>query len=115
MALVLKDRVLETSTTSGTGTLTLGGAVSNFQSFSSAIGNGNTTYYTIVDEAANQWEVGVGTVGAGTLTRDTVYSSSNGGSLVNFAANTKQVFCDYPASKGVNLDANGKVSFAGTS
>jgi hypothetical protein len=114
MALVLKDRVLETSQTSGTGTISLAGAVNNFQSFSSAIGNGNTTYYAIVDDADSQWEVGIGTVGAGTLTRDTVYSSSNGGSLVNFNNSIKQVFCDYPASKGVYLDASGNVSSLGT-
>ena len=110
MALVLKDRVYETSTTSGTGTLTLAGAVDNFQTFSSAIGNGNTTYYTIADDSAKQWEVGIGTVGAGTLSRDTVYASSNGGSLVNFSANAKQVFCDYPASKSVYTDASGNIS-----
>ena len=113
MALILKDRVLETSQTSGTGTIALSGAVNGFQTFSSAIGNTNTTYYAIVDDADNQWEVGLGTVGAGTLTRDTVYSSSNGGSKVNFGTSIKNVFCDYPASKSVNLDANGKVLFGG--
>jgi hypothetical protein len=110
MALVLKDRVLETSQTSGTGTLTLTGAVPSFQSFSSAIGNGNTTYYTISDDADNQWEVGIGTVGAGTLTRDTVLSSSNGGARVNFGTSIKNVFCDYPASKAIIVDASGNVS-----
>jgi len=110
MALILKDRVLETSQTSGTGTLTLAGAVIDFQSFSSAIGNGNTTYYTISDDADNQWEVGIGTVGASTLTRDTVLSSSNSGSKVNFGASIKNVFCDYPASKSVYQDANGLVT-----
>jgi hypothetical protein len=110
MALVLKDRVLETSQTSGTGTLTLAGAVIDFQSFSSAIGNGNTTYYTIADDADNQWEVGIGTVGAGTLTRDTVLSSSNSGAKVNFGASIKNVFCDYPASKSVYQDENGLVT-----
>jgi len=114
MALVLKDRVLETSQTSGTGTISLAGAVNNFQSFSSAIGNGNTTYYAIVDDADSQWEVGLGTVGAGTLARTTVYASSNSGSLVNFNNSIKQVFCDYPASKGVYLDASGNVSSLGT-
>ena len=107
MALVLKDRVLETSQTSGTGTLTLAGPVNNFQSFSSAIGNGNTTYYAIVDDADNQWEVGIGTVSASALSRDTVYASSNGGAKVNFGASIKQVFCDYPASKVISLDSNG--------
>jgi hypothetical protein len=110
MALVLKDRVLETSQTSGTGTLTLAGAVIDFQSFSSAIGNGNTTYYTIADDADNQWEVGIGTVGASTLTRDTVLSSSNSGAKVNFGASIKNVFCDYPATKSVYLDASDVVT-----
>jgi hypothetical protein len=110
MALVLKDRVLETSQTSGTGTIALSGAVNGFQTFSSAIGNTNTTYYAIIDDADNQWEVGLGTVGAGTLTRDTVYSSSNGGSKVNFGTSIKNVFCDYPASKSVYEDESGNVT-----
>jgi hypothetical protein len=107
MALVLKDRVLETSNSSGTGTFTLDGAVAGFQTFSSAIGNTNTTYYAIVDDT--EWEVGLGTVGAGTLARTTVYASSTG-SKVNFSSGNKTVFCDYPASRSVNLDASGNVS-----
>ena len=110
MALILKDRVQETSTTTGTGTLTLAGAVTEFQSFSSAIGNGNTTYYTIYVAGGTDWEVGLGTVGAGTLSRDTVYASSNSGSLVNFPAGTKYVFCDYPAGKAIYTDASGNIS-----
>lgn len=105
MALVVKDRVKETTTTTGTGTVTLGGAASGFQSFS-VIGNGNTTYYTITDSAAGTWEVGIGTyTSAGTtLSRDTVLESSNAGSLVNFAAGTKDVFCTYPAERAVFTD-----------
>lgn len=99
MALVVKDRVRETSTTTGTGTLTLAGAVTGFQTFSSAIGNTNTTYYTIVN--GSEWEVGIGTVGAGTLARTTVVASSNAGSAVNFSAGTKDVFCSYPADKAI--------------
>jgi predicted heme/steroid binding protein len=99
MALVVKDRVRETSTTTGTGTLTLTGAVTGFQTFSSAIGNTNTTYYTIVN--GSEWEVGIGTVGAGTLARTTVVASSNSGSAVNFSAGTKDVFCSYPADKAI--------------
>ncbi len=78
MALVVKDRVRETTTTTGTGTVTLGGAVSGFQSFS-VIGNANTTYYTIVDAIAGSWEVGIGTYTSSgtTLSRDTVLESSN--------------------------------------
>jgi hypothetical protein len=105
MALVVKDRVQETSTTTGTGSLTLLGAVTGFQTFSSAIGNTNTTYYTIQNGA--EWEVGVGTVSAGALSRDTVLESSNSGSLVNFSAGTKFVFCTYPAERSVSTDAIG--------
>jgi hypothetical protein len=108
MALIVKDRVQETSTTTGTGTLTLAGAVSGFQTFSSAIGNTNTTYYAIVNDA--EWEVGLGTVSAGALSRDTVLESSNSGSLVNFSAGTKYVFCTYPAEKSVYKDETDKVT-----
>ena len=106
MALILKDRVQETSTTTGTGTLTLAGAVTQFQTFSSAVGNGNTTYYTIYNAGGTQWEVGLGTVGAGTLSRDTVLASSNSNALVSFTG-TLYVFGDYPAGKAVYLDAIG--------
>lgn len=102
MALVLKDRVREQSTTTGTGTLTLTGAITGFQSFSSAIGNGNTTYYTISDNT--NWESGIGTVSAGALARTTVLESSNAGSLVNFPAGTKDVFASYPAAKAISRD-----------
>ena len=108
MALIVKDRVQQTSTTTGTGTLTLSGTVSGFQTFSSAIGNTNTTYYAIVNDA--EWEVGIGTVSAGALSRDTVLESSNGGSLVNFTAGTKYVFCTYPAEKSVYKDEADKVT-----
>lgn len=102
MAFVLKDRVKETTTTTGTGTVTLAGAVSGYQSFS-AIGNTNSTYYTIAGQGTSEWEVGIGTyTSAGTtLSRDTVLASSNSGSLVNFSAGTKDVFCDYPAGRAV--------------
>lgn len=105
MALVLKDRVKETSTTAGTGTITLDGAVTGFQSFS-AVGNGNTTYYAIVDNATGAWEVGVGTYTASgtTLSRTTVLSSSNAGSLVSFTSNPKDVFVTYPSEKSVYED-----------
>ena len=106
MPLVVRDRVNETSTTTGTGTFTLAGAVTGFQSFS-AIGNGNTTYYAIVLQGGSQWEVGIGTYTSSgtTLSRTTVLSSSNSGSLVNFSAGTKNVFCNYPAGKAVYGDA----------
>lgn len=103
MALVIADRVRETSTTTGTGTLTLAGAVSGFQTFSTAIGNTNTCYYTIVN--GSEWEVGLGTVAAGTLARTTILKSSNAGSAVNFSAGTKDVFGTYPADKAVLTDS----------
>lgn len=98
MALVHKDRVKETSTTTGTGTYTLLGAAAGFQSFS-AIGNGNTCYYCATD--GTDWEVGTGTyTSAGTtLARTAILASSNAGSAVNWAAGTRTIFCDLPASK----------------
>jgi hypothetical protein len=104
MPLVVKDRVRESSVTSGTGTITLTGAVLGFQTFSSAIGNTNTTYYTITEQNTANWEVGIGTVGAGTLTRDTVLESSNAGAKVNFGSAAKDVFCTYPAEKSVDIE-----------
>jgi hypothetical protein len=102
MALVIADRVRETSTTTGTGTLTLAGAVPGFQTFSTAIGNTNTCYYTIVN--GSEWEVGLGTVAAGTLARTTVLKSSNAGSAVDFSAGSKDVFATYPADRAVLTD-----------
>jgi len=113
MALVVKDRVQETTVTVGTIALVLAGAVTGFQSFS-VIGNGNTTYYAIVGGA--EWEVGIGTYTAvGTaLSRDTILSSSNGGSAVNFSTGTKNVFVTYPAGKGIYTDASGNAIALGT-
>ena len=107
MAFVLADRVQETSTTTGTGTITLAGAVSGFQSFA-AIGNGNTTYYTIADTTGTYWEVGIGTYTSSgtTLSRNTVLSSSNSGSLVNFPAGTKNVFVTLPAEAALTNSPN---------
>ena len=108
MALIVKDRVKESSTTTGTADFTLGGAAAGFQTFA-VIGNTNTTYYAAVDQATGDWEVGVGTYSTTgpTLTRDTVLESSNTGSKVNFAAGSKDVFCTYPAERSVYLDAAG--------
>jgi hypothetical protein len=113
MALIVKDRVQETSTTTGTGTLTLAGAVTGFQSFS-VIGNANTTYYAIVMD--NSFEVGIGTytLSGTTLSRDTILESSNSGSAVNFGAGTKSVFCTYPAERGIYADASGNAIALGT-
>lgn len=105
MALVVKDRVRETSSSTGTGTFTLSGAVNGFQSFS-VIGDGNTTYYAIIDLTNNEWEVGVGTYTSSgtTLSRDTILESTNGGSAVNFSAGVKDVFCTYPAERSVDTE-----------
>jgi len=113
MALVLNDRVKETSTTTGTGTLDLGGAVQDFEGFVSAIGDGNTTYYAIVNTGTGEFEVGIGTVtdaATDTLSRDTVISSSNSDALVNFTSGSKDVFCTLPASKAVVEDASSNVT-----
>jgi hypothetical protein len=110
MALVLNDRVKETSTTTGTGTFTLAGAVTGFETFSTAIGNTNTTYYAISLQGGSEFEVGLGTVGAGTLARTTIISSSNSDNAVNFSAGTKDVFCTLPASKAVFKDASDVIS-----
>jgi hypothetical protein len=114
MALVIADRVREQSTTSGTGTFVLNGAVVGYQAFSTAIGNGNTTYYTISNPGTTEWEVGIGTVSAGQLARTNIISSSNSNAAVNFSAGTKDVFVTYPAEKAVYLDSNGNVSELGT-
>ena len=113
MALIVKDRVQETSTTTGTGTLTLAGAVAGFQSFS-VIGDANTTYYAIVMDSS--FEIGIGTYTASgtTLSRTTVLESSNAGALVNFSAGTKSVFVTYPAERGIYADASGNAIALGT-
>lgn len=105
MALVLKDRVKETTTTTSTGPYTLAGAVTGFQSFS-VIGNGNTTYYTVTD--GTDWEVGIGTYTASgtTLSRDTILESSNSGNAVNWGAGSKDVFVTYPAERSVVGSSN---------
>lgn len=95
------DRVKETTTTTGTGTLTLDGAATGFRTFSSAFGNSVSVYYVIA--GGSEWEVGIGTTGAGTLSRDTVLSSSAGGTTkVTLSAGTKDVFCAYPAGRAVS-------------
>ena len=103
MTFIVADRVQETTNSPGTGTATLLGAVSGYQSFSTGIGANNTTFYVIADQLGTNWEVGLGALNStGTvLTRTTVYSSSNGGSTVNFATGTQYVWCDFPASKAV--------------
>ena len=111
MALVIKDRVKETTATTGTGTVTLAGAPFGFQSFA-AIGDGNTTYYAIVDPSTGAWEVGYGTYTAAgtTLSRTTIVASSNSNNAVDFGAGGKDVFVTYPGDKSVFLDASGHVT-----
>jgi hypothetical protein len=113
MALVLNDRVKETTTTTGTGTINLGGAQTNFETFVAGIGDGNTTYYAIVHRSSAEFEVGLGTLtdaSPDTLARTTIISSSNSDSAVNFSAGTKDVFCTMPASKAVFEDASSDVT-----
>ena len=105
MALVLKDRVKETTTTTSTGTYTLGGAVTGYQAFS-VVGDGNTTYYTVTD--GTDWEVGIGTytLSGTTLSRDTILASSNSGNAVSWSAGSKDVFLTYPAERSVYIDGS---------
>ena len=112
MALIIKDRVKETTTTTGTGNVALGGAVSNFVTFSSVLSDSDTTYYAIVDSNNSDFEVGLGTyVSSGnTIARTTVLASSNSGSAVDLSAGSKVIFCAFPADKAVVEDANGVVS-----
>jgi len=105
MALVINDRVKETSTTTGTGTFSLAGAATGFETFVSGVGTGNTTYYSIVLDGTNEFEVGVGTVtdaSPDTLSRDTVISSSNSDNKVDFSSGSKTVFCTLPASRAMS-------------
>jgi len=108
MALVINNRVRETTATTGTGAQTLAGAVDGFQTFSAGIGNSNTTYYAISLNTENEWEVGLGTLNgdSSTLTRTTVLESSNSDSAVDFSAGSKEVFCTLPSEKAVYLDAS---------
>ena len=110
MALVVNDRVKETSTTTGTGTFNLAGAATGFQTFVAGVGDTNTTYYAIFNQGTTEWEVGLGTVtdaATDTLARTTVIESSNSDAAVSFTSGTKDVFCTLPASKAIYLDASG--------
>ena len=116
MAFVIADRVQETTIVVGTGTATLLGAATGYQSFSAGIGASNTTYYVIADQSGSNWEVGFGTLDATglILTRTTILSSSNSNSVVSFPAGTKNVWCDYPASKAIYKDSSGNANGLGT-
>ena len=109
MALVINNRVRELTSTTGTGDVTLGGAVGGFQTFAAGIGNNNETYYAISINSENEWEVGRGILSAdsSTMERTEVLESSNGDAAVDFSAGSKEVFCTLPAEKAVYLDASG--------
>ena len=112
MALVINDRVKETTTTTGTGAVSLGGAVTGFETFAAGIGNSNTVYYCIAHQDQAEFEVGLGTLDGDSsdLTRTTVISSSNSDNAVDFSSGTKDVFCTIPASKLIFEDANNDVT-----
>lgn len=100
MALIIADRVQETTTTTGTGTINLGGAITQYQTFIAAIGNGNQTYYCITSGNGSDWEVGLGTVTSGspnTLSRTTILASTNANAAINLGG-TSTVFCTSPAA-----------------
>ena len=112
MALVIKDRVKETTTTTGDGTINLAGASSGFQSFVAGVGDGNTTYYALTDANGTAWEIGIGTItdaSPDTLARTTLLASSTGSKIV-LTSGTHTVFGTYPAGKAVHLDASGNLS-----
>lgn len=118
MPFLYANRVRETSTTTGTGTFTLAGAVTGFQTFSAGIGANNTCFYVISHRSASEFEVGFGTVGspATTIARTSVIASSNAGAAVNFSAGTKDVFCDVPADQVLmpNLLPGGRLTLSST-
>ena len=102
MAFVLNDRVKQTSTSTGTGTINLTGTETGFETFVTGIGDGNSCFYAIANDGTSEFEVGIGTVtdaATDTLSRTTIISSSNSDNLVNFTAGTKTVFCTYPAKR----------------
>jgi hypothetical protein len=114
MALVINDRVKETTTTTGTGAVSLSGAVTGFETFAAGIGNSNTVYYCIAHQDQAEFEVGLGTLDGDSsdLTRTTVISSSNSDSAVDFSAGTKDVFCTIPASKLVFEDGSDNLNIS---
>ena len=114
MALVINDRVKETSTTTGTGVFSIGNAVTGFDTFADGVGNSNTTYYCIAHQDQDEFETGLGTLNgdSSTLTRTTVISSSNSDSAVNFSSGTKDVFCTIPASKLIFEDGSDNINIS---
>jgi len=104
MAFALNDRVFETTTTTSTGAVALGGAVTGYETFGDGVGNNNTTYYAIIHTTLDEWEVGFGTLDgtSANLARTTVFSSTNSDAAVDFSAGTKDVICTFPATKEVS-------------
>ena len=116
MALILRDRVKEGTTTTGTGAIALAGAGATFKAFTDYMSNGDTTYYAIAHTSSgvNEWEVGLGTWNTGnTLSRTTILASSNSNNAVNLSAGTKDIFMTYPSGKAVFLDASGNLTVSG--
>jgi hypothetical protein len=113
MALVISDRVKETTTTTGTGTYSLGGAVTGFETFTANLSNSDTTYYACTD--GTNFEVGLGTFTSSgtTLARTTILASSNSNNAVSWSSGTRTIFCTLPAAKAVFLDASGNANLAG--
>ena len=114
MAFKIEDRVKESTVTTGTGTLTLAAAITNFERFSANLSNSDTTYYAIVDNTNNAFEVGLGTYSSNTLARGTIFASSNSGNKVDLGVGTKEVFITVPASKIVVEDGSNNVAIGGT-
>ena len=110
MALVVADRVRETTTTTGTGTYTLAGAVAGYQSFASAASDADTVYYAVTNDT--DWEIGIGTLGGSgtTLARTTILQSSNSDNAVSWGAAVKQIFLTYPAERAVYMNGDGTTS-----
>lgn len=111
MAFVVSDRVREITTVTGTGPATPTGAYTGFTTFADAIGTGNTTFYVITNNALGEWEVGAGTFNGTTVSRDTVFTSSNANALVPFSAGTKDIFCDLPAERAVYNNVDGSLVY----
>jgi hypothetical protein len=111
MAFVVKDRVKQSTTTTGTGSIVLNGTVSGFQTFANALSDGDTTYYSLFEVSTNNWEVGVGTwtESTTTLARTTILASSNSGSAVNLTAQA-EVFIAQPAGKAAFFDPSGDLT-----
>ena len=111
MAFVVSDRVREITTVVGTGPATPSGAFTGFTTFADAIGTGNTTFYVITNNSAGEWEVGAGTFDGTSLSRDTIFTSSNNNLIVDFAAGTKEIFCDLPAERAVYNNVDGSLVY----